>query len=76
MNIPDSNFSNGKGTYETQLVFAKDKQFLATMSDASGFGTGGTSDVLKVGASVGNQNCNTTDPGACLKASFSEICHD
>ncbi|KAK7694758.1 hypothetical protein QCA50_001946 [Cerrena zonata] len=63
MNIPDSSFSNGKGTYETQLVFAKDKQFLATMSDASGFGTGGTSDVLKVGASVGNQNCNTTDPG-------------
>ncbi|KAL4242228.1 hypothetical protein ABKN59_001932 [Abortiporus biennis] len=35
--------------------------FLATMSDAAGFGTGGTSRVLTAGAAVGNVNCNTTD---------------
>lgn len=38
---------------------------MATMSDASGFGTGGTTEVLKVGDSIGNANCNTTDPGTC-----------
>lgn len=33
------------------------------MSDSTGFGTGGTSDVMTVGSSVGGTSCNTTDPG-------------
>ncbi|CAL1695615.1 unnamed protein product [Somion occarium] len=63
MNIPDSSFSNGKGSYQTPLDFPKGQKFLATMSDASGLGTGGTTDLLEVGASVGNAGCNTADPG-------------
>ncbi|KAI0082277.1 hypothetical protein K474DRAFT_852977 [Panus rudis PR-1116 ss-1] len=63
VNIPDSSFSNGQGSFQTQLPFPKDQKFLATMSDASGFASGGTSDVLEVGASISNSNCNTTDPG-------------
>ena len=64
LNIPDASFSNGKGSFSAQLAFPKGQQFVATMSDAGGFGTGGTSDILKVGDSTGNQSCNTTDPGA------------
>lgn len=74
-NIPDSSFSNGKGTFETQLLFAKDSQFLVTMSDASGFATGGTSGVLKVGDSVGKQTCNTIDPGVCPVDAFLLLKH-
>ncbi|KAF9463834.1 hypothetical protein BDZ94DRAFT_1257555 [Collybia nuda] len=41
---------------------SKDTKFLLTMSDATGYGTGGTTDVLVTGASVGGV-CNTQDPG-------------
>lgn len=33
------------------------------MSDATGFGSGGTSLVTEVGPSVSGNSCNTTDPG-------------
>lgn len=62
--IPSTSYSNGQGSYSTQLPFRTNSTMLATMSDASGFASGGTSDVLRVGSSVSNSNCNTTDPGA------------
>ncbi|KAH7913021.1 hypothetical protein BJ138DRAFT_1003301 [Hygrophoropsis aurantiaca] len=59
--VPSSSFSNNQGSYTIpQLPFPSKTKFLLTMSDATGFGTGGTSDVLTVGDSVGNVNCNTT----------------
>ncbi|EIN14150.1 hypothetical protein PUNSTDRAFT_140507 [Punctularia strigosozonata HHB-11173 SS5] len=61
--IPDSAFSNGAGLFKTQLNFAAKEQLLLAMSDSQGFGTGGTTDVLTVGSSVGGSSCNTTDPG-------------
>jgi hypothetical protein len=36
-------------------------QFLLTMSDATGFNSGGTTSLLTVGASVGGSSCNTTN---------------
>ena len=44
----------------------------ATMGDATGFGTGGTTSVIKVGPQVGSTSCNTTDPGSfcILNASY------
>ena len=39
------------------------QNFMASMADASGFGSGGASDILQVGSSISNANCNTTDPG-------------
>jgi hypothetical protein len=63
ISIPDSAFSNGKGSYETQLDFPATHQILLAMSDSTGFGAGGTTNVLTVGPSVGGSSCNTTDPG-------------
>ena len=60
--IPDSAFSNGQGTFATQLPIEEGKRFLVVMSDTTGFGTGGVSQLLTVGQSTGG-NCNTTDPG-------------
>lgn len=64
-NIPSSSYTNGQGTFQAQVPFDKDQKFLAIMSDASGFASGGISSLLEVGASVSNTNCNTTDPGVC-----------
>lgn len=41
-------------------------RFILTMSDATGFGTGGNSDILNVGSSSMGAQCNTTDPGSNL----------
>ena len=41
-------------------------QFLLTMSDATGFNSGGTTPLLTVGASVGGKSCNTTSPGVSV----------
>lgn len=62
-NVPDSAFSNGAGSFSTQLQLAQEQQFLVTMSDATGFATGGISPVLSVEAATGGAACNTTDPG-------------
>ncbi|KAI0321727.1 hypothetical protein OF83DRAFT_1098363 [Amylostereum chailletii] len=60
--IPDSAFSNGQGSYSTQLTIAQGHRFLVVMSDATGFATGGVSQLYTVGSSKGG-NCNVTDPG-------------
>lgn len=39
------------------------------MSDATGFGTGGSTNVLTVGESLG-ASCNITDPGIYLSSTF------
>ncbi|KAG2075598.1 hypothetical protein BDR04DRAFT_1228557 [Suillus decipiens] len=58
--VPTSAFSNGKGSYSiSQLPFSTQTQFLLTMSDATGFGSGGTTNILIVGNQVGNNNCST-----------------
>ncbi|SJL05461.1 uncharacterized protein ARMOST_08829 [Armillaria ostoyae] len=62
ISIPDSAYSGGKGTYQTQIPFASGQKFVMVMSDASGFGAGGATDVLTVGSSLGG-SCNMTDPG-------------
>ena len=63
-NIPSSAFSNGVGSYSTTLQLAQEQQFLATMSDATGFATGGISPLLTVQAQTPqSSNCNTVDPG-------------
>ncbi|KAK0464891.1 uncharacterized protein EV420DRAFT_1637064 [Desarmillaria tabescens] len=62
ISIPDSAYSGGKGTYKTQIPFPSGQKLVMVMSDASGFGTGGATDVLTVGSSLGG-SCNTTDPG-------------
>ena len=63
LSIPASSYSNGQGSFQTQMPFAQGKKYVMSMSDASGFGTGGTTDVLTVGNQVGSSSCNTTDPG-------------
>ncbi|KAK0478225.1 hypothetical protein IW261DRAFT_212181 [Armillaria novae-zelandiae] len=67
ISIPDSAYSGGKGTYKTQIPFESGKKFVMVMSDASGFGAGGVTDVLTVGSSLGG-SCNITDPGK-------RVCH-
>ncbi|TFK77164.1 hypothetical protein BDN72DRAFT_953637 [Pluteus cervinus] len=62
VSIPPSAVSNGQGSYSIQLPFPANQKFLLVMSDSTGFGTGGTTDVLTVGPSQGGK-CNTTDPG-------------
>ncbi|KAI0307875.1 hypothetical protein B0F90DRAFT_79118 [Multifurca ochricompacta] len=62
-NIPTSAFSNGVGSFSTQLLFAQEQQFLITMSDATGFATGGISPLLTVEAPIANATCNTADTG-------------
>ncbi|TFK56983.1 hypothetical protein OE88DRAFT_1650518 [Heliocybe sulcata] len=63
ISIPSSAFSNGRGSYKTQVPFTSNHKLVIAMSDATGFGSGGVSDLVNVGQSVGNVNCNTTDPG-------------
>jgi hypothetical protein len=58
--VPSSAFSNDQGYYSIlQLPLMEETQFLLTMSDGTGFGTGGTTTLLTVGAPVANNNCNT-----------------
>lgn len=67
ISIPSSAFSDGKGSYSFQLPMAKDSQMVLSMSDATGFNTGGSSNVLTVQASQGG-SCNATDPGKSCKS--------
>ncbi|KAF8350129.1 hypothetical protein F5887DRAFT_943923 [Amanita rubescens] len=69
INIPPSAFTNGIGSFSTQLQFPEGKQFLITISDAQGFGTGGVSDVLTVGAPQG-KNCGTNSPNPTFTYQF------
>ncbi|OAX37825.1 hypothetical protein K503DRAFT_866598 [Rhizopogon vinicolor AM-OR11-026] len=61
ISVPASAFSNGKGSYSIpQFPFKDGTQFLLTISDNTGFGSGGTSTILTVGPPIANNNCNTT----------------
>lgn len=62
VSIPSSAFQDGKGKFSTQLLYASDQKFVISMSDAEGFGTGGTTAVLTT-QGVDGASCNTTDPG-------------
>ncbi|KAG1757647.1 hypothetical protein EDB19DRAFT_1891370 [Suillus lakei] len=69
ISVPASAFSNGKGSYTiSQLPLWNGTQFLLTMSDATAFGSGGTTPTLKVGYPVAGNNCNTT--GASVDFTF------
>ncbi|KAF9787272.1 hypothetical protein BJ322DRAFT_1187034 [Thelephora terrestris] len=70
--IPASAVNNGKGVYNASLNFPKDQQIFLVMSDATGLGSGGTSEILTVGSSVSGNSCNTTDPGSDFTFSSSD----
>ena len=62
-NISAAAFNNGVGSYSIVLQLAQEQQFLVTMSDATGFATGGTSPLLTVQAQTADSSdCNTVDP--------------
>jgi len=70
ISVPSTAFNNNQGSYQiSPIPFTQDAKFLLTMSDATGFGTGGTSELLTVGAPVGSTSCNTSSPS--LAYSFS-----
>ncbi|KAG2030383.1 hypothetical protein BDR03DRAFT_189902 [Suillus americanus] len=72
--IPSSAFSNGKGSYSiSQLLLSAGKTFLLTMSDATGFGSGGTTNNLTVGNSVTNNNCNIPDSAPPFEYTLSPL---
>ncbi|KAF8610628.1 hypothetical protein BDV93DRAFT_540348 [Ceratobasidium sp. AG-I] len=64
--IPNSAYNGTYGSYTTTLRVTgleSQRRFLLTMSDATGFGTGGTSGLLTAGINGNTPSCNTTDPG-------------
>ncbi|KAJ7103598.1 hypothetical protein B0H15DRAFT_926766 [Mycena belliarum] len=61
ISIPSTSFSDGKGTFSTQLPFKAGTQLVLTMSDSTRFGAGGTTVKMTVGKSLGG-SCNTTTP--------------
>ncbi|KAI9573022.1 hypothetical protein HD554DRAFT_2311399 [Boletus coccyginus] len=60
ISVPSTAFDNNQGSYQVSPIsFAQGIRFLIIMSDATGFGTGGTSELLTVGA---GSSCDTTRP--------------
>jgi hypothetical protein len=66
ISIPDVAYSSGNGAFSTTLDLAAGRNFILTMSDATGWGTGGSSDLLTVGASESQSQCNLTDPSTAF----------
>lgn len=63
ISVPAGAFTNGQGSYTiSPFPIVSQKQFLLTMSDGTGFGTGGTSDLLTVADPVGGATCDTATP--------------
>ncbi|KAF8846315.1 hypothetical protein BDN67DRAFT_1019991 [Paxillus ammoniavirescens] len=61
--VPSTAFSNNQGSYQiSQLPLTNGTRFLLTMSDATGFGTGGTTNLLTVASQVGGASCDTSAP--------------
>ncbi|KAF8905510.1 hypothetical protein CPB84DRAFT_1727048 [Gymnopilus junonius] len=58
ISIPSSAFSNGVGSYSFQLPIANGSQMVFVMSDATGFNSGGTTEILTTQPSKG-VSCNT-----------------
>jgi hypothetical protein len=52
-----------QGSSGVPIPFVKGQTLLVTLSDSTGFATGGTSQLLTVGSSQSGVNCNTTNPG-------------
>ncbi|KAG2042714.1 hypothetical protein BDR03DRAFT_944075 [Suillus americanus] len=70
--VPPSAFNNGKGSYSiSQLLLSTTTSFLLTMSDATGFGSGGTTNKLTVGNPTTNNNCNIVSQSPPFTFSFS-----
>ncbi|EKM83538.1 hypothetical protein AGABI1DRAFT_103710 [Agaricus bisporus var. burnettii JB137-S8] len=62
ISVPAAAFKDGKGSFRIpQLPIAAGTQFMVTMSDSTGFGTGGTTDLLNPGPSKGGK-CSTAPP--------------
>lgn len=60
--VPSTAYSGNKGSYTiSQLSLPQGTPFVLTMSDATGFATGGTSSVIVVGSPT-TSSCNTTSP--------------
>jgi len=58
--VPSSAFSDGQGSYTIpQLPLEEGTEFLLSMSDATGFGSGEMTTLLTVGAPVANNTCDT-----------------
>jgi hypothetical protein len=58
ISIPASAFNNGQGSYSFPLPLAQQSRMVLTMSDATGFNSGGTTNVLTVQPSKGG-SCQT-----------------
>ncbi|KAG8806848.1 hypothetical protein FRC18_005867 [Serendipita sp. 400] len=64
ISAPEDAWNGVEGSYSFTLNLTAGQNFILSMSDATGFGAGGNSDLLSVGGSSTNAQCNTTDPGA------------
>ncbi|KIK70912.1 hypothetical protein GYMLUDRAFT_66124 [Collybiopsis luxurians FD-317 M1] len=60
--IPDSAYSNGQGSFTTQVKFPQAQRYVLIMSDSTGFGKGGISPILQTTNTTAG-SCNTTDTG-------------
>ncbi|KAF6766156.1 hypothetical protein DFP72DRAFT_8486 [Ephemerocybe angulata] len=65
VSIPDSAFADGKGSFSTIVLFPEKQRLVLTMSDSTGFGTGGTTDVMTVAQSKGG-TCDSSDRGVAF----------
>jgi hypothetical protein len=64
--------SSSQNTFRTQLLVSGDIDVVFVMSDATGFGTGGTSQLLTVGSSLGGQ-CNPDIQGVAFTFSLNTV---
>ncbi|KAH9960148.1 hypothetical protein BC827DRAFT_1209465 [Russula dissimulans] len=62
-NLSDNGFSDGIGTFNTTLTLPAKQEFVFVMSDATGFATGGISELLTVGPASPGETCNTSQAG-------------
>ncbi|KAF4622940.1 hypothetical protein D9613_001740 [Agrocybe pediades] len=61
ISIPSSAFSDGRGSFSFPLQFNSSKKIMLTMSDATGFNTGGTTNLISIRPTEG-ASCNSTEP--------------
>ncbi|KAJ3820624.1 hypothetical protein F5880DRAFT_932037 [Lentinula raphanica] len=65
ISIPDSAYQNDVGSYSTQLSLPEGQRYILSMSDSTGFGSGGDTQILQMG-DASSESCNTTDPGSAF----------
>jgi hypothetical protein len=62
------------GTFSiTTLQLAAADKFVLTLSDATGFGAGGSTGLLSVGNSLGGSSCDTAYPNKTFDYSFGSL---